>query len=582
MSPVLLSLIGRWPFTPGFRSAILSFSVVIAVASGCQAPNSSRYRNSVAHQAQPSPESEKRDRNQTYALTNTIVIDQIRTEATLPRESAQGNPLPLAGHWCEDPKNKSGIPLSRQLALINAGHHLVPWLTLWSPDEQLNPSWPGIYRPLVEELAKAKLPLTLLSDQWEDLLTNDPAFSRLPSTKNPDVIATDGHIIRELSPFGAVEPWREAGRKWASSKEMHLLQTWYPDPPLVLMISNNEPRRLVWPEVEQDARYLKRYRGHGDDAFKRKVVAEGYIERERALHDGIRSALISPAWRANVKFVAFNATGPSEFGKAPDWLEKSLEVPGRIDPAPLEWDGAEFEYYYYEITDCTLSSLQVEAMNWVFMENQTYELDPDFWTELVTWDGSSQSTPLRQICGRPMTPDRFVADVQFGMWLLRPRTVREWRYVDDSVARWRPAFTQIVGAVDRFYSNSVLEDFWKHGRLVANPASRHPYQSAIPSEYRNVSRWFLLDTSANEQKLRSLDDEVRIFALAVVTGSAPHRRWLVYAFSPLGDHDGITIAVPGFGSIQADVDEGGRYYVLDEGSHAVSQLSSVAAGTRLP
>ncbi|HHW08528.1 MAG TPA: hypothetical protein GXX29_00985 [Firmicutes bacterium] len=93
-----------------------------------------------------------------------------------------------------------------------------------------------------------------------------------------------------VSPFGPVELWREVGKKWTSGR----MQEWYPDPPLILFVSNNEHRKLAWHEVEQDIRYLEMYGPGRDDEFKRDVVAQAWIERYRALQEGMREGLVNP------------------------------------------------------------------------------------------------------------------------------------------------------------------------------------------------------------------------------------------------------------------------------------------------
>ena len=60
-----------------------------------------------------------------------------------------------------------------------------------------------------------------------------------------------------------------------------VIQSRYPDPPLVLMISNNEHAKQTWSEVETSTLPREvRPRQAGD--FKRKVVGDGWIERDDA------------------------------------------------------------------------------------------------------------------------------------------------------------------------------------------------------------------------------------------------------------------------------------------------------------
>ena len=49
------------------------------------------------------------------------------------------------------------------------------------------------------------------------------------------------------------------GRVWTDNLFLKKIQEWYPDPPLVLFISNNEHSKLQWSEVEMSKRYLDTY-----------------------------------------------------------------------------------------------------------------------------------------------------------------------------------------------------------------------------------------------------------------------------------------------------------------------------------
>ena len=148
------------------------------------------------------------------------------------------------------------------------------------------------YEPVVKELARLRLPLSFLATQWESELTYDKAFLDLPPDQNPNVVGLDGKVQHRVCPFGPIEPWREAGRRWTDNAFFHRLQDWYPDPPLVLLISNNEHAKLSWSEVEQSPRYLDKYgRGRSDD-FKRKVVGDGWIERYGKMLESMRAGLV--------------------------------------------------------------------------------------------------------------------------------------------------------------------------------------------------------------------------------------------------------------------------------------------------
>src|SRR5205823_6082993 len=131
--------------------------------------------------------------------------------------------------------------------------------------------------------------------------------------------------------------------------------------------------------------------------------------------------------------------------------------------------------------------------------------------------------------------------VQFGMWLLRPRVVREFRGWQQPWDDGRPYFMAIVDAVDRVHTDPLLREWWRTGQLVPNRAHKHLYQSDIPREYVNADRWFLLDANVNPRFPWDPTTEIAVFSLTLVKGTSPAREWLVYAHAPLGDRRNVLL-----------------------------------------
>jgi hypothetical protein len=135
----------------------------------------------------------------------------------------------------------------------------------------------------------------------------------------------------------------------------------------------------------------------------------------------------------------------------------------------------------------------------------------------------------------------------------------------------------IVSAVDRVYANATLQEFWRKGKLVPNRAQKHPYQAAIPKEYQNVDRWFLLDADVNPKSCvwQSVEQpkmgvqEIPVFSLALLLGQSPARRWLVYAHSPLKDRKGVKLTIPDYRQVSVDVSVAGSFYSIDEQTGSV-------------
>jgi hypothetical protein len=509
------------------------------------------------------------------------VPEAIRVEAARPNDDPAGRPLPLAGHWNTGtyPPNDTFDPLY-QLGLIEKGHHLLPFLQMPDPALSANhKNLTGYYEAPIKKAAALKLPLALLASQWESPLTYDKAYFNLPPEKNPNVIGADGKVRPEVDPFGPVEPWREVGKKWTASPGLRRLQEWYPDPPRVLLVSNNEHAKLWWPKAEESQRYLDRYGKGKDGDFKRKVIAEGWGERYRALLAAMREGLTQSGWKKNTLFIGYDAFGPPHFARMKDWKEYSLYVPGRIDPSPLTWDGGSPSFYVHNwnnSTDYTVWSPQVEAMNWVFMLEEVHKLNPRFWFELSTWDGNvDQPNDKRKLYarrGQTYNAERYGGTVQFGLWLLRPRSVREFRGWTEKRSVQEPYFLAVVNAVDRVHADATLRRFWRKGQLVANRAHEHLYQVDLPPEYKKKDRWFLLDTSLDPKRPWKLDTELPVFALALVLGQAPEREWLVYAHAPLGGKRDVEVTVPGFGPAKIDAAPAGVFYRVDEKTRKVDPV----------
>jgi len=543
--------------------------------------------------------------------TDTLELSKVQEIVTGIREAAlshQPHPLPLAAHWnsenaaSERGRDEFGFVPQWQLEQIAKGHHLLPWFSLPGPARnQQKQSAPvkamreKYYRESLQEMARLNLPITLKSTQWEQQLSIDPKYFGLPAEQNPNVVKPDGEVLKRLSAFGPVKLWREVGRSWTDTPMMKKIQEWYPNPPLVILLSNNEASKLTPSLIEEDSRYLAKYDKGRSDEFKRKVLAEGWIERYKALQEGMLGGLANENWKRAVKFIGYNAFGPSYAGRMAGWQKYSPFGGAQHSTwTPYYWDGTTSSYYtaaYEAETDFQVNSPQIASMNWIFMQREAQEIHPGFWFEISVWDGFDNLKSLYgpdkvwkqpkpeyyRSLGQTYDPTRYEGYVQFGMWLLRPRSVREYRafnrgekYVPNYDAA--PYFQSVVNAVDRVWKIPVLADFWQHAKLVPNRAHPHPYQQAIPEEWKKEDRWFMLDTNLDPPRPWKLDTEIPVLSLALVEGKISNRRWLVYAHSPLQDHKNVEITIPEYGKITVDVPGAGAFYVVDEKSKTVQPV----------
>ena len=514
------------------------------------------------------------------SMGTALIHDTIRTEALRPNDSVDGRALPLIGHWNMGTE-PDGYSPDYQMKMIEQGHYLLPWFQM--PSIYMSSDDPraiSYYETAIKQAAQLKLPISIVGTQWESLLAADSIYFNLPAKSNPNVVGLDGVPRREVSPFGDVETWRDVGKRWTTSPMMKRLQELYPDPPLTIFISNNEQAKLTWKRVEEDKRYVDTYGLGRSDDFKRSVVGDAWITRYRALQDGMREGLVNANWKSSARFVGYDAFGPSHWGRWPGWLEYSLYRKDRIDPNPLTWDGASPSFYLYDWManfDNQVFGPQVEAMNWVFMQKEAYQLNPRFWFEISIWDGhlAGASTDKRVAfanAGQFYNPTRYGGMVQFGLWLLRPRVAREFRSYQETVTATERYFLQVVESVDKIYANPTLQAFWRKGTLVANSQRAHPYIWNIPNEYKDAARWYMLDTSLDPSGLWGLNTQLQVFALALVKGAAPDRQWLLYAHAPMGERHSVLITIPGYKQVVVDVAVGGSFYLVDERLNSVQMV----------
>jgi hypothetical protein len=525
----------------------------------------------------------------------------------LPPRGPDGRPLPLASHWNVGTVRGSFEP-DHQIGLIQQGHHILPWMS-WPQGSPSDRRFQDYYRPLVRYFAELGLPISIRGTQWPAMLVGK-SYRDGPRPDWAGVISPDGQRVPKLSPFGAIEPWKDPAREYVDTPAMKRIQELYPEPPLVLLVSNNEPPDLRWskngPLEELSKRYVQRYGTGRDDQFRRKVVGQGWMERYPVMFQAMRSALVSPTWRRNVRLIGYGAFGPCHFGRGEGWKVYSLITDQWTAPDWCYWPGGSPSYYTHnwnENRDHWVFSTQVESMNWVFMLDEAWQVNPDFWFELSTWDGNEvgswmkgvgaetpeqllarcraglsaerigqidekllgKSKALRYLVeGQNYPPERAAGWVQFGMWLLRPRAVREFRGHATPLEPVKPYWMETVRAVDRVWANPTLAEFWRHGRLVPNLAQRHPYQTDVPAKYRDLRRWYLLDTNLDPPRPWTLTTDLPVFSLALVRGEEGQRRWLVYAHSPRGNRHDVEITLPDFGKATIDVPQAGAFHLADE------------------
>lgn len=504
----------------------------------------------------------------------------IRAEALKPNTGPEGRPLPLVAHW-----HRRSMPLSFQFDLIRKGHFLLPW----HPYDGARRGAPSIAEEL-KQLRAWGLPLTLITGgQWEAAFYTEPEYLDGPPEKSGlGVSAESGKRIKAVSPLSPIEPWSKLGRRWTDNDAVKQMAELYPDIPLVFFVSNNEANRLRWYTIDKDKYFVDKYGTDKDDEFKRKVVGDGYIERYRALIQGMRDALPNENWRKNSRFIAYNSLGPDHFGRPmgeyPGWIKYSTTTRDRISWEPFAWDGAVPESYdnhwEYEKFNWRVWSCQVESMNGVLLRQEAFKANPNFWHEVIFWNGDLTDKGKETVnkrkkyeeLGVEYTPEVYGGWVKHNLWTLTPRVAREWRGSADDKDRWWPYFERIIHAVDQIHRDPVLTRFWRKGELVANRSRPHPYDSMVPEKWQKVDRWFNLDTSLDPAGPWDLKTELPVMAIARVLGDKGKREWLVYVQATKKNVREVEVAIPDYERVKVDATLGGSYFWVREADKTMTPV----------
>jgi len=568
---------------------------------------------------------------QASSVGNIGAVRDLQEWVDMKYRDPSGRPLPVTGNWmCGLPK-PSKLPGHSPLGwdpnyfveLIKQGHHVIPtfsdtiFLTTrayCAPDpgnnggmtqakkqiDELLAQW----RPALEFCRDHKLPITFRGFNML-IYPVDLAQRRAQITKEPIKPEIDLRLLQEgkvdeklatMDPFGPIEGWREFGAFWFNNPMMNEIQKIYPDPPLVIFLDNNEAGKAPFQALNEKAdRFVEKYgAGPHDEEFRRKALAEGYAERLAAMFDAGRKACVSPTWRKNLIFVAYNNYVPPHDGGILEFYDNDFQ-PTKTDFGP--------------------AGLQSDAMNRFAFQDRIFDKNPGFYWSTVIWDGEFMSNIWRsrgKNVSAPAKPfqyassgqrwdfNRYEGTFQFGLWVMRPKEFREFRGNEERNAYMDGAWQRALAMVDRPWNDPVLRDFWRFGTLVPNrfaPPTRLTKKS-LDAETEMMDRWFLLNCSANpprgewvsEDKLRAdplpeappeyeagqdpwKDAILRVFSIALVRGEKPDRRWLIYAHAPLGAVANANVQLPGFGDVNLEsVPLSGSFFLVTESDRSVKTL----------
>lgn len=532
--------------------------------------------------------------------------------AVQPTTGPEGRPLPLTGSWMAE-----GIfGPERFVQLIRQGHHVLPTFVGVSMrpvrayvggDERqqarIEQEIETYYRPTLEFAREHRLPIAFREWNWSSM---PPQFQRLSAQfRQEDVsleddvrVVIDGKPTDAADPFGPVELWRQWGEFWFGNPLMRRIQQIYPNPPLVIFLDNNEgPAVRSAGAIPDDYPRLVAFLGGKrpeDRRAKEHAIGEGYRQRYAAMFEAARGAMIEPAWRRNVKFVAYNNLWDTGYigqggrprpgiGFEPDegWTQWRINDGGMPEIYDNDWQPGK--------TDHTPWSPQTEAMNYYAAQGRLYEQEPDYYWAAITWDGgrvanawrgrrSASKTFTYATRGQRWDFARYEGWVQFALWTTRARSYREFRAPAHAEHAYdEGAFMAMVRSVDRPWKNETLREFWRFGKLVPNRDEK-PWFNELDNDHpqwvRDLERWYLLTCDANPPRDEwTGDTKLRVFAQALVLGEKPGRRWLIYAHAPLGAVAGPAVRLPGFGEVQLEsVPKSGSFFLVCEEDRSVKPV----------
>jgi len=528
--------------------------------------------------------------------------------------SQEEHPLPFAANW-EDGSNNSleGFTPEWQMDMIEKGHCLLLHIgyNYRLADWFVESYFDEYFKNPIEKASRYGLPLVFKTTQPESMLFRDPWIS-LPPEENPNVVENDGTVQAKVSPCGPVEHWRTVGegwvnppllldagypdsRDWWSNPLLAQLQNWYPDPPFVIWLSNNEAGDVDFRDVHEDYRFEDAYSSdpnYDTWQFRNEIIGgnteltnpgaggyetgHGYIPRYNAMFDGMRNEL--DEWSDKIKFVGYEHD-PLCFGRWDGWIAYiPSPIPGRFSTIPFIWDGTSPSYYvnnWQGNRDFIGCSPQVEAMNLLFQRDYYKEINPDFWWELSTWF-DPEFIEEWKAKGQEMPPERYGSYIKWGMWLTRPRVVRDFKYSTDTREDSWEWYQTIVDAVDEVHVNPTLERFWKYSEPVLLTDIPHPYgerDEFWPELFYNGNermRWHQLPNDITYEPDYSDDwgsthgKTFNVWIMANLIGTSPEREWLIYAYTPLETQMNVVAELPEYGNITLTAKRGGTYYLVRE------------------
>jgi len=517
-------------------------------------------------------------------------VAAVKTESALPTTGGATRPLPLLSHWAiEVPQSNPevGWGANWQHDQIVAGKLFLPWIRLPNPlywhNGQPSPDWTYQFQEILEYAAANGLPIGIKTYQPEAAFYTSGMpinFVGFAAADNPCAYISGArqNIADAIDPGTS---WYDCGYMFWDNAIADWIQTLHPNPPRVILYNNNEGTKLTSFNIATSQRVIDAYPTVASYTTQQKIelVFDLYEARFNDMWDGMK-ARMSANWASVIEVVnysPFNAGLGYFYGRytyAPNyWGWRTGEQAAehrRCDGFSQQWynnHSSQALSHYDQV-----NSPQMHATWWPVQLDFIFSENAEFWLELATWYGNSQD-----ISWSGMNPSGYQGMCLYGMWMIRPRVLREYQDATAKITGSVSGFSygtfwdNVVAAIQRIHDNDTLRAFWQDSELLANGVETVPTlfanASALPVDaaFDTTDNWFKLTTSVDPGAYTADTTKVPVWAIARERGDTPNRQWLIYAFATDTDRTGVTVTVPVYGDIVINIPETGGYWVATEG-----------------
>ena len=386
-------------------------------------------------------------------------VREVTEEATRSNNDPIGRPLPLASHWQtgswpyrngNEGLTGTFIDLSYQLDLLKRGYHWLPVVNIPMFDAASDTAgyWGGGW----PTFAKWRIPFTMMTAQPEDWLrAGGRPWRDLPNADNPRVILeSTGELHGSLlDPLGPTKRWYELGEYWSRDHQVDEwleLKNTYPDPPKVIILSNNEANKLRHQDSDMSKRWLDTYGAGVGNLEKRETFIKAWEVLYNEMFRGIRDGFLTPTprWSHASQFVGYGVNDRQQFARWSDWINYNDYFTNNVVYEHNFWQGGSPEMYiapYSAMMDYLPFGPQVSHMNLKWTLDLIYADTPEYWYEFSVWDG---------FYGDPVNDTRY--------------TLTDWNLVSGEYEATKPSEITGVGAV---YVDDIHQALGTPGSLAA-------------------------------------------------------------------------------------------------------------------